>query len=69
MTRYTALIAPHVDQVYFNGEKVSDVVEADDEIGFIIQAVKGEDGRLVLDGDNIKHVVRVGSVAVTMRSD
>ncbi|GAB5431278.1 MAG: hypothetical protein EpisKO_06480 [Epibacterium sp.] len=65
MPRYTPsnCMGRNVD-VYLDGVLQADVFEADDDLGFIIRAVRGEDGKLVIEGAYVKREIKQGNVRV-----
>lgn len=52
-------------RVLLDGEELADVLEADDELGFIIQLVRDETGRVVFLGGEGKRQIKLGKVQVT----
>ena len=64
MTRYLAV--RDNAEVFLDGEPCRDVVECDDELGFVIRYKRTEAGRLVLNAarDTIQREVLLGQVVV-----
>ena len=69
MARYTVDNTQHLGNfdVMLDGERMNDVFEADDEIGFVIVADKTTDGKLRLtrDGSAAKKIM-LGKVQIVM---
>ena len=51
-------------KVYLDGVLQSDVFEADDDLGFIIRAERDENGKVVIEGDDLKREIKLGAVRV-----
>lgn len=65
MPRYTpsTCIGRNVE-IYLDGVLQSDVFEADDDLGFIICAVRDERGALMIEGEDVKREIKQGAVRV-----
>lgn len=69
MARYTVDNTRHLGNfdVMLDGERISDVFEADDEIGFVIVADKTADGKLRLTRDgSVAGKILLGKVQIVM---
>lgn len=65
MPRYTPsnCMGRNVD-VYLDGVLQADVFEADDDLGFIICGERDESGAMVIEGDDVKREIKLGTVRV-----
>lgn len=51
--------------VYLDGEEQSRVLEADDDLGFVITVKCGDDGKPLRKGGDIEREIKLGTVRVT----
>jgi len=65
MPRYTpsSCMGRNVE-VYLDGVLQADVLEADDDLGFIICAVRDDRGAMVIEDDDVKREIKLGTVRV-----
>ncbi|WP_282076318.1 hypothetical protein [Epibacterium ulvae] len=55
-------------QVFLDGESQENVLEADDELGFIVQIETDANGNAVREGYSLKRILRTGKVLVAFTS-
>ena len=51
--------------VYLDGVRQEDVLEADDDLGFVIKLARDEAGNIIAEGDEVKREIKLGKVQVT----